>query len=499
MKKNIIYKFLVAIMLLFSLGACEDYLDINVDPDNPTTATPFQLLPAVQMNMAFTTQDALNRMTSTFVQRLNNFRFEFFALNGGDTNNDWNRMYRTLLNAEDIITIGTEQEQWHYVGVAKILKAYMYSVMVDLFNDVPYTEASLGATNFSAKFDDGAMVYDEAFALLDEGIADLQKESKAVLGATGDDLTYGGDLEKWEKMANTLKLKLLNQIRLADPQRATEGINALLANPDKLIGGNNENFSIPFFNSSAPLNWHPYYQTFHSSKGENDLCTFYDQLLTTNNDPRYPYLIYQQSGAFEGRDPADALTNRGNDDDTKSIFAIYINGGLYDDGGAKAVDATDGTGDAPARLVTYFMRKFIEAEAVLTLPGVSGDAKALLEEAIRASFSDVNVFSVSRGAPEISSEDIDTYVAARLDAYDNATTDAERLEVIMVDKYVALSGNGIESYNDYRRTGFPVLSTPIQPDGPWPLRLPYASDEIESNPNAPTQPLETEPVFWDMN
>lgn len=493
-------RFMVLMMMVFTTTSCEDYFDINEDPDNPTNANSFQLLPGTQAWIGFGTMDALNRITETWTQRITNSRYEFYAPNGGEINNDWDRAYRTLLNLEDIIELSATREAWHYTGVAKLQKAYLFSILVDLFDDIPFSEASKGAENFAAEFDDSEQIYDQLIALIDEGIADLNETSTTILGGNDDDLVYGGDVENWIKMGNTLKLKLYNQIRLVEPQVAAQGIDALLNNPDKLIQSNAENFNIPFYPNASPNNLNPYYQTFYVTKGENHISTFLDSVLNANEDPRYPYLIYNQSGNFAGRKPGDGITIRGNDANTKSIYAVYPTGGLYDDGGSVNVDAQSGDGDAPARLITYYMRKFIEAEAKLTLEGVDGNAAEALEEAIRASFDDILSFSRAKGAPNLTDDEIDLYVDARMAAFEAAATEEEKLEIIMLEKYVALTGNGIETYNDYRRTGYPVLANPITPEGPFPLRFPYATSEIESNPNAPEeQPADTAPVFWDIN
>ncbi len=489
------------VLLVFLLGAtgCEDYLDINEDPDNANDAAPYQLLPGTQVWMGFTMANNLNRLTETLVQRITNSRYEFYSLNGGEVDNDWDRTYRTLLNIEDIIEKAEANGDLNYAGVAKLEKAYIYSVLVDLFNDVPFSEASQGAGNFSAKFDDAAEIYDQLFLLIDEAIANLEEEDQVALGGAGDDLIYNGDEEDWISMGNSLKLKMYNQIRLVDPQRAAQGISALLAEPTALINSNAENFELPFFESTSPNNLNPYYQTFYVTKDENFISTKFDSLLSANEDPRYPYLIYHQDGDFYGRAPGDGITIRGNDANIRSIYGVYPAGGIYDDGSAESVAADEGPGDAPMRMITYPMVKFVEAEAQLTLEGVSGDPAVAFEQALRASFAEMMAYSTTRQSPALAQDAIDLYVSSRVNAFKEAETVREKLEILITEKYVALIGNGIESYNDYRRTGFPVLAKAITPEGPFPLRLPYSATELEANPNAPDQPLDTTPIFWDIN
>ena len=114
-------------------------------------------------------------------------------------------------------------------------------------------------------------------------------------------------------------------------------------------------------------------------------------------------------------------------------------------------------------------------------------------------------------------EKIDNYVASKLEAYDDAANDAERLEVIITEKHKALFGIGWEAYNDYRRTGYPrfynmqtqdgsLVTYPatareaaLVPNGEFPRRLLYPALELNSNPNAPEQTTKATPVFWDKN
>ena len=142
------------------------------------------------------------------------------------------------------------------------------------------------------------------------------------------------------------------------------------------------------------------------------------------------------------------------------------------------------------------MRLYIEAEAALTLnASVSGTAEELFEQAMNASFQEVNRLN----APNISGTDIDTYVQARLVEYTDSSTTSSKLNLVMQEKWIALFGNGIESYNDYRRTGFPVLPEPMETNNLRLLRFPYPNDELDSNSNAPSQPDRNTPVFWDVN
>ena len=154
-------------------------------------------------------------------------------------------------------------------------------------------------------------------------------------------------------------------------------------------------------------------------------------------------------------------------------------------------------------MLTYFQTKFNEAELRLTL-GLGGEREAF-EEAVRASFAKVNSVVTTSGAdaPLIPADSIDAYVNQALERYDTASN---KLEVILTEKYIASFGYGIDIYTDYRRTGFPVINDPETDNdpetirtGPFPVRLPYYTNELRTNPNAPEQQpnIATDRIFWD--
>ncbi len=162
----------------------------------------------------------------------------------------------------------------------------------------------------------------------------------------------------------------------------------------------------------------------------------------------------------------------------------------------------DGKGSGIFPMLTYFMVQFMQAEAALTLQ-TPGNPRALLEGGMRTSIKKVMDFGAANNQQPIpekfipAAESIETYINAVLAKYDAAGPEG-KLEIVTDQAYLALFGNGIEAYNNYRRTGYPELMQPTEtavPDAP--LRLIIASDESTTNPNTPTGNLTILPVFWD--
>ena len=249
MKKTIYTYLAVAILLLGSTTSCQNFLDINENPSFPAEANNTLILPAAQAGATLAFANMLERAAATIVQHYINSRFDNYGFDGATYNNDWSfHIYNgTLQDYNVIINQGTESGEWHHVGVAKIHTAYIYSLLVDLFGDVPFSEAlQAEGGNFSPKVDLGQDIYPQLIALIDEGLEDLAKEATDDLGP--EDLFYGGDLTLWRKMANTLKLKMYNQTRKANEGQSATEISNLLAAGD-IISAPEENFTFQFTSS----------------------------------------------------------------------------------------------------------------------------------------------------------------------------------------------------------------------------------------------------------
>ncbi len=489
--------------LLMGLYACQsNFLDINTDPNNPTDAAINSILPGAQVQTAFVFANAFNNAGSTYAHQMVNFRVQGYATAG--SNNEWNLAYQGALKDYDIIIQkATTAQAWHYAGIAKIHTAYIYSLMVDLFGNIPYTDALKGETLRYPKYDKDSDVYKDLFRLIDDGIADLAKTSTLPLA---NDLIYNGNLGRWKKAAKTLKLKMLNQIRLSNEvfsqtEIATQ-INALVTEND-LITASADDFELRFGTSANPENRHPFFVQDYVNKGENWIDTDFYNRLVTANDPRIPYYFFRQTGnTFVAIKFANTAATT-NDNNTRTLPGIYPAGGRFDNGVTHIAGGASASGNAPFRMLTNYMRAFILAEAVLTIPGVTGDARAYFSNAMDAAFAEVNVAANVAGASLITQGAIDGYRNARLAEYDAAANDTEKLRIIMTEKNTAMFGNGVEAYNDIRRTGFPALPDPNN-DGdpntnltqPYPMRFPYGTFEASANPNTP-KVLITAPIFWD--
>src|SRR5690606_25682589 len=223
----------------------------------------------------------------------------------------WTFSYRNVItNANLIIAQSEESGNLIYAGIAKIIKAYQFSVLVDLFGKVPFSEANqlVEGVQYPA-YEEGADIYPQLIAMLDAGIADLGNTEAANTETPGaDDIIYGGDVDSWIRAANSIKFKLLVQQRKVKDVSAE--VNALLNSGD-LIDATDESFMIPYGPNEATDDRNPGYgeyyasqRTMHVSPWMYEIMKGYNpNILTGIEDPRIPYYIYNQMTADDDPHP----------------------------------------------------------------------------------------------------------------------------------------------------------------------------------------------------
>lgn len=453
-----------------------------------------------------------------------------FSLTAANINALWTDFYtETLTDIRAVIAAGNASGQRGHVGIAKLIEAYTFVVLVDTFGEVPFTEALQGSQGvFNPKPDDGDVIYDAMFDLIEEAKADILAAKDA--DNLPEDLIYGGDADKWIKMANTLTLKMLVQTRLVDTD-AKAKIEAILKEP--LIDSKADDFEFKYLTVDSPVDSrHPSYIFNYGTGGANDyMNSFYVNLLLDDKgfaDPRLRYYFYRQIEANpEGDDlpcadsslrqnfcslgsfywTRDHGDNEGVPPDAlrRTTYGLYPVGGAFDGDDFTTVannSGAEGAGIFPIMLSSYV--KFLRAEAALMLD-TSDDPKMMLTEAIKASMDKVINFNTSEvdAAFAASQMDIDNYISFVMTKYDNAADQTARLDVIMEEYYIALWGNGYEAWNNYRRTSMPsalltdaasILPSP----GDFPRSFIYPAAALNLNTSLEEKGV-IERVFWDRN
>ena len=550
MKFRSLTRTLTLLGVLAATPGCKDFYDVNVNPLVPSKADLFALLPTTQVAMATglgNSPSGMSQYTMSLMQQLSNTRgIGAFQLGSDPFSNEWSSLYTDMLvNNEQIINQGTKEQSWTYVGIAQIQKAFVFSQMVDIWGNIPYSEALQGATLPSPRFDRDQDIYNGAngivslFSLIDAGIDNLSKSAGAS-GLAKADLMYGGDKDKWARFGRSLKLKLYNQIRKT--RNVSAEVAPLLA-PGASLLGNGDDFELKYGASINPDNRNLGYIADYGNSGRENRINpnFYQGMLNSRNytdsastapvgaDPRIPYYFYNQvpagsttsgqdfvlgnfvttrfgsTGAFANTAGANVITLPG----------LYPVGGRYDDGLGGTAIPSSGKGVVAQRLHTYFSRKFTEAELQLTVLNNEPAATQALRLALVAAFGKVNAIAATDGSPTMSRVAINTYIAAAMKAFRTASSVDDKLEVLMYEKYVASFGYGVDMYTDFRRTYHPRILVPgnadptrgivddndpiTQSTGAFPRRLFYSLTDLLLNPNGPrTQPNPVnDRIFWD--
>ena len=531
MKNNII-KYLIVCLMVVGLVSCEDFLDVNDDPNNPTTAQLSLLLPSAQINLGFSANRVGNENSMIFADMMYNLSESQYTQDPSVYNNDWRTFFGDILpDINVIIADASENNEYGYLGIAKVLKAYVYNIAVDAWGDVPFNEAGLGLENLTPTLDDDAAVYDGILQMLDEAISDLNTgitESSSVL----NDQYYGGNLSQWIKLANTIKLRMYVNLRHVDANRATTGINSLVADLGNLITTNGDNFAFAYGTSTNPQNTNPLFQQDVFTEDKTFyMSNYFMKSLLEKSDPRVLYYFYRQDdgssldfqttpcaqrsdcpigylgnidaawSGYIGRDHGDPSGLPG-DNTLRTTWGAYPMGGVYDDGSFDGVSTkiTAESGDGVMPFVTASMTHFWLAEAAVML-GTDGDAATLLSDGITLSMEYVESESqrADATAPAMVDSVVQNYIDSRVTAFNDAGSSASMLNIIINEKFVAEFGNGWEAWTDFRRTGMPNdRPGSIAPAAGYPLRLPYGLQEITTNPNV-TQVPQIEPIFWDAD
>ena len=558
---------LVLLSLTTFFSSCSDYLDVDKDTDDPTIAPLNYLLTQTQTTIAElgdfnnSTGDILAVYTHQMTSREEEDQYGV-KVDNIPMNNDWNTVYLGLTDIETLIKQATESGDLVYLGIAQMQKAYIISYAVDMWGDVPYTEATkLTSGNIGPKFDNQKEIYASIFKLIDAAKANLK--TNAGLKKPGiDDVFYGGSTAKWIKFANTFKLKLYNQVRLTSDFDQT-GFNALVAE-DNFFTSNADDFQFARFNTISPTNERNrlFIESYESTQfGSYQSPWMYEILKGVNPnihngnpDPRMKYYYYNQlkpnqfppdqGNTTTGNPGADywdkstgfmsirfGSTGPDRDKSAENSFTypgIFPSGGRYDDGqgGSVSTLATkSGTGIAPHRILTYDEFLYIQAELIQT-GKLTGSAATKLQQAITASFAKVDQVVAKSQSPQLAtipilagSTAVNNFITKVIAEF-NAGDATKKLEIIMTQKWVGTFGDPADQYTDYRRTGFPVLANPLSTtkeyqlnnndafplndsqtvlNNPFQVSWYWPQVELNSNANAPAQKNPgTYKIFWDL-
>ena len=435
--KNIL-KYVNLLIVILLLTSCEDFLDVNVDPNNPTTVTPDLVLPVAQKYTADLIQGTGTRYINTIgnMMMYNWSQSDGFAWYPDEFKYNvtssfyagiFNISYTNALKQYQILT-QLDESYDNYKAIGMIMKAYHFQLLVDLYGDVPYTEALLRKDNATPVYDDAAFIYEDLLTQLTAAIS-LIKSTTSTKVPGADDTMFEGDMDEWIKFANTVALRIAvrssNNAAIAAIYAEGSGFitDDVLVNPGYSKDEGKQN----------PL-WNFYQEDASGTQTLTSKATcatdFILSYLATRNDRRIDFLYEKPATGHLGV-PQGLL-----DYDTPIADAFIPE--LVSNIGPGLLKSFD----MGANIFSLAESYFNQAEAALNVPSV-GNAQTFYESGITASFD----YLGATGASAYYGQNINNV---------NWAASSNKLEAIITQKWIAVNGITAEqSWFDYSRTGYP--------------------------------------------
>jgi hypothetical protein len=503
-------------------------LDINDNPNNPTSATPGLVLPQAITATAAVSQSYNSSFYYPGGFMANVYGFGAYgasvSLNYTTTSfaGLWSGVYDNATDYQYIIDNTAGDPTLAYSNsIARIMKSFVFSKLVDEFNNVPYSEALKGNMLLTPKYDNGADVYKDLVAQLNTSIAAITtaqaSASTATVVSSGDPM-FAGDMNRWKQFANTIKLRLL--IKMAGVADLRSFTTPEFAAFNNTIGVLSDDAIVNpgYQKQSGRVN--PLYRSLGSDENNN-------RVATSNLPSTWIYSFYNGAKLRDtGRGsvvfrlfPNTATNQLGQENLASNIVppagsTAWFTGADYDTPGLGAVK-----GPAQGQvLVLAAEAKLLQAEAYVR-GYLTGNAATSFNEGVAASF---RYLFKNQGGTVDASKNVETAVAAyqaeNVDSplvnFGLATTTALQLEAIITQKYIAMNViNCDEAFAEYRRTGYPTISgnsptttfASIQSASTSPdkllTRIPYPNTEYSLNAGNVPQNVNifTAKIFWDVN
>ncbi|CCH54576.1 hypothetical protein BN8_03758 [Fibrisoma limi BUZ 3] len=502
--KSITYIF--SILSLLVVTSCDnEFEQINNNPNVPTAISPDLLLAGVlrntindQVNEAWGIGNIVVQHTAK-IQFVNEDRYLW-----GERNGVWNSVYGNMRNVQNIINLATASQQNNYLGVALVLKSWLFSIATDTYGDIPYTDATKAKSDgvYAPKYDTQETVYNGILADLKRANEILGTGSESISG----DILFGGGsgaIIKWRKLANSLRVRYL--MRISNRRNVNTELQEILSDKAKfpIFESNADNAAL-VYQATAPNQW-PLYGSRVGSFDEFRASKSLVDRLTALNDPRLPVFArpverpssagrVEYTGIPNGLGDTPALNYNGGPQGVSRVGLSF----------ACLVCSTPAPVPNVMRglVMTYAELQFLLAEAREKGLITTGSAETYYLNGIRANFDFYKaIVPTEYGINVTPSPEYFTQAGV---AYTG--TQQEKLQKIGTQKWVALFFNGLEAWFDWRRTGIPTV-TP-GPDNlnnnRVPVRYPYPLNEQSLNGTNRTEAVTRQgtddlntPVWWD--
>ena len=473
--KKISLMFFWVVLITLIATSCEKMENVNTDPNNPQSVPSNMVFSGAQKKVMdyiydnwFSGRQCL--VYSQYWAQRNYTEEDRYQIRESVNNNYFNYLYTIIANMNEVIALNTNPatagvsalygDNNNQIAVARIMKAWIFSIITDTWGSVPYFEVGkLKEGKYQPKYDDQTVIYKELIKELTEAANMIDEDEPAF---TGGDMIYDGDAELWKKFANSLKCRLALHTSKVDPKWRDYIDEALLSG----VFESNDDAAAYHYSAIAP-EWCLFYEgTFIDMRNDFTITRPFVDILKGQPDT-----LNSKTHPWEGTvDPRLAMftTQRRSsfveDPKAQYKFAYIVNAGAagvpvgstnsyigmpYGIPTANTSTALRNVAPnwytaPPMHLKTNYQVPIMTyAELLFILSEYNGFSAAEYEEGVEASidyWSNVSGVRVS-----------DADKAAYLDEV-TKTVDAE---AVALQKYIDLYTNGTEAWVEIRRTGYP--------------------------------------------
>jgi len=477
--KTISYKMfslMLAGLLFVSSCDTDELLELNENPNAAGEIDPAYMLSNAQLQIAgdrYETWRGMLIYSSTMIQHMaalaTYWSGDKYLYNSQYSGALYERAYGSYVKLLASVLEQTKDDasKGNVYGIARIMWVLGMSRLTDMYGDIPYSQAGRGFYDniYSPRFDPQSEIYADMLMQLEQAPTTFDASLTDLGDAGVQDIVFQGDLDKWEKFANSLMLRLAMRVSKADPALAQEYIGKAIAGG--VMESNTDNAFVQHTDGPAGINRNGIGQVFQADDNQRLSKTFID-FLQDSNDPRLEVL---------------ATTNE------DGIYKGLPNG--YD---ANTIKVYEGTGDEAVSLEIYsttnptlttlsspmFFQTYAEVELLLAEAAVNGwyngDPETHYNNGVEAA---MQYFTAYDASLDITDEQVEAYLT------ENPYNSANGLEMIGEQYWVATFLNDYESWANWRRTGYPTLTPVTYPgnitNGQIPRRLRYFEAEYGNN------------------
>lgn len=454
---------LTALLVLLGLASCQDLVEMNVNPNQPTETHPQLLLTSVQWD-AFRAYKggaplyAIRMIIQTDGENAN----QLYKWDRGSFS-DYGRLRNVTKMMEEGERIGDQT----YVALGKFFRAYYFYNLTLTFGDIPYSDGLKGEAekNYAPAYDDQKTVFEGILAELNEAEETLSESNTIIAG----DIIYGGDVLSWRKLINAFRLKVMLTLSGKEDEVDLNDFAFIYQNKP-LMESVEDNGQLVFLDQQG--NRYPDFNNSGFGSGLYMDSTFVRR-LQDREDPRlFIYCTQSKSAKEAGKAIDDFSAYEGGD--PVAPYAEVNGQGLSKPNERYYQDPVN----EPYVLLGYSEQQLILAEAAVR-GWIDADPEEFYRAGVKASFRFYEKYA-SDYAAYVSAASADDYLTRPINDFSLATTDEAKIEMIIMQKYLqAFYQSGWSSFYDHLRTGYPSFRRPAGVNIPY--RWIYPQSEYNYN------------------